>query len=356
MALLFTPLKMGGITLANRICVPPMCRCLAHEGVGSQELIRHYERLAASGAGLVVVEATAVRDDGRITVRCLGLYTDEQEAFFRRLLQAARAAAPEGTKFFIQLSHSGRKGSRKDPKTGRGTLLPDQGGFPLMAPSALSYTSDAPLPREMTEADIEGVLRAFETAAARAKRAGFDGIQIHAAHGYLVHQFLSPVTNRRCDAWGGSPEKRRRFASAVVDAVRKGAQDLPVMVRLSACDWIEGGCGIEDAVALVQELAQRGVAAADISSGGIDPSQQLPGSVTAAHGAFAHRIKEQTGMVTFTSGGIVEPLQAEEILRSQDADAVCIGREMIKNPSWVWAAAQDLSGTALPTAGFVAGF
>ena len=157
MALLFTPLKMGGITLANRICVPPMCRCLAHEGVGSQELIRHYERLAASGAGLVVVEATAVRDDGRITVRCLGLYTDEQEAFFRRLLQAARAAAPEGTKFFIQLSHSGRKGSRKDPKTGRGTLLPDQGGFPLMAPSALSYTSDAPLPREMTEADIEGV-------------------------------------------------------------------------------------------------------------------------------------------------------------------------------------------------------
>ena len=180
-----------------------------------------------------------------------------------------------------------------------------------MAPSALSYTSDAPLPREMTEADIEGVLRAFETAAARAKRAGFDGIQIHAAHGYLVHQFLSPVTNRRCDAWGGSPEKRRRFASAVVDAVRKGAQDLPVMVRLSACDWIEGGCGIEDAVALVQELAQRGVAAADVSSGGIDPSQQLPGSVTAAHGAFAHRIKEQTGMVTFTSGGIVEPLQGE---------------------------------------------
>ena len=147
MALLFTPLKMGGITLANRICVPPMCRCLAHEGVGSQELIRHYERLAASGAGLVVVEATAVRDDGRITVRCLGLYTDEQEAFFCRLLQAARAAAPEGTKFFIQLSHSGRKGSRKDPKTGRGTLLPDQGGFPLMAPSALLVRAARIAPR-----------------------------------------------------------------------------------------------------------------------------------------------------------------------------------------------------------------
>ena len=147
MALLFTPLKMGAQTLPNRICVPPMCRCLAREGVGSDELISHYETLAASGAGLVVVEATAVRADGRITTRCLGLYNDEQEAFFKKLVKACRAVASTDTKFFLQLSHCGRKGSRKDPKTGHGTLLPEEGGFALMAPSAVAYTAQAPMPR-----------------------------------------------------------------------------------------------------------------------------------------------------------------------------------------------------------------
>lgn len=226
MALLFTPLKMGAQTLPNRICVPPMCCCLAREGVGSDELIAHYEKLAASGAGLVVIEATAVRADGRITTRCLGLYNDEQERFFKRLLKACRAVAPAETKFFLQLSHCGRKGSRKDPKTGHGTLLPEEGGFALMAPSAVAYTPQAPMPREMTEADIDRMLQAFEAAAHRAARVGFDGIQIHAAHGYLVHQFLSPVTNRRTDNWGGSLQNRQRFALEVVKAVQRGAPSL----------------------------------------------------------------------------------------------------------------------------------
>ena len=199
MALLFTPLKMGAQTLPNRICVPPMCCCLAREGVGSDELIAHYEKLAASGAGLVVIEATAVRADGRITTRCLGLYNDEQERFFKRLLKACRAVAPAETKFFLQLSHCGRKGSRKDPKTGHGTLLPEEGGFALMAPSAIAYTPHAPMPREMTEADIDQMLQAFEAAAHRAAHVGFDGIQIHAAHGYLVHQMaVDAIAQTHC--------------------------------------------------------------------------------------------------------------------------------------------------------------
>lgn len=355
MALLFTPLKMGAQTLPNRICVPPMCRCLAREGVGSDELISHYETLAASGAGLVVVEATAVRADGRITTRCLGLYNDEQEAFFKKLVKACRTVASTDTKFFLQLSHCGRKGSRKDPKTGHGTLLPEEGGFALMAPSAVAYTAQAPMPREMTEADIAEVLQAFEEAARRAARVGFDGIQIHAAHGYLVHQFLSPVTNHRTDAWGGTTQNRLRFAQEVVKAVQKGAPGLDVMVRLSASDWIEGGADEEQALALASALAELGVCAVDVSSGGIDPAQQPPASLTVAHTTFSHHIKEKVGIVTFTSGGIVEPLQAEEILRTQDADAVCIGREMVKNPSWVWAAAQSL-GSPVQTPVFVAAF
>lgn len=356
MALLFSPLQIGALTLPNRICVPPMCRCLADDGLGSEALLRHYETIAASGAGLVVVEATAVAASGRITTRCLGLYDDAQELFFARLLERCRAAAPEGTHFFLQLSHSGRKGSRRDPKTGHGTLTPEQGGFPLLAPSALPYAPQAPVPRAMNENDIDEVLRAFEAAAARAKRAGFDGVQIHGAHGYLVHQFLSPVTNKREDDWGGSVENRNRFALAVVRAVQKGACGLPVMMRISACDWIAGGAVEDDALALVGALADLGVNAVDVSSGGVDPSQQLPSSLTAVHTAFAHRIKEEIGIVTFTSGGIVEPLQAEEILRTRDADGVCIGREMLKNPGWVWTAAQTLAGSVQAPIGFVGAF
>lgn len=224
-----------------------------------------------------------------------------------------------------------------------------------MAPSAVAYTAQAPMPREMTEADIAEVLQAFEEAARRAARVGFDGIQIHAAHGYLVHQFLSPVTNHRTEAWGGTTQNRLRFAQEAVKAVQKGAPGLDVMVRLSASDWIEGGADEEQALALASALAELGVCAVDVSSGGIDPAQQPPASLTVAHTTFSHHIKEKVGIVTFTSGGIVEPLQAEEILRTQDADAVCIGREMVKNPSWVWAAAQSL-GSPVQTPVFVAAF
>ena len=356
MALLFSPLAIRTLELANRICVPPMCCCLFEDGVGSDELVRHYETLAAGGAGLVVVEATAVAANGRITTRCLGLYNDEQEAFFKKLLAGCRKAAPEGTKFFIQLSHSGRKGSRCDPKKGRGTLSAGEGGFELLAPSAFPFSPDAPVPREMTEEDIASVLDAFRDAARRACRAGFDGIQVHAAHGYLVHQFFSPVTNRRTDAWGGSAENRRRFALAVFEAVREGAGECPVMVRLSATDWIEGGLNEADALALSQDLAAHGADAVDVSSGGLDLTQKLPETLTAAHTAFSRRLKEETQLVTFMSGGIVEPLQAEEILRTHEADAVCIGREMLRNPGWVWAAAQSLSGAVQSPASFFSGF
>ncbi len=357
MALLFSPVRIAGIELANRICVPPMCCCLACDGLATDALAEHYEMLSGTGAGLVVLEATAVAPNGRITERCLELCSEVHAQSLAEILVRSRAAAtlPE-TKFFIQLSHAGRKGSRRDPQKGRGILTPEEGGFPLIAPSAVAFDENSPVPSEMTEDDIAEVIGQFAQAAKRARRIGFDGIQIHAAHGYLLHQFLSPVTNRRTDNWGGSLENRMRFALAVIDAVKSQAKDIPVMLRLSACDWIEGGWRLEDTVVFARKALEHGVCAVDVSSGGIDPAQKLPEPSIATHAAFTHEVREKISALTFISGFITEPQQAEQILKAQDADVVCIGREMIRNPGWVHSAALALHGVMQMPGFFASGF
>ena len=240
MTLLFSPLTLGKLKLVNRLCVPPMCQYRAKDGVLQAWHRVHYGKLAGSGAGLVVVEATAVTPEGRITPACLGLWNDEQTEAFKALTSECRAVSPE-TKLMIQLSHSGRKGSRTVPWEESRFLTLQEGGFAIEAPSAVTCGEPESLPREMTEDDIHRVIEAFAAAAKRAQAAGFDGIQIHAAHGYLIHEFLSPVTNRRTDGWGGSLENRMRFGLAVIKAVRETVPDMALAVRVSATDWIDGG-------------------------------------------------------------------------------------------------------------------
>ncbi len=353
-ALLFAPIEIGGVAIANRICVPPMCQCRADDGLVRPWHTMHYGRLMNSGAGLVVVEATAVDPEGRITTRCLGLYNDAQQRALAKLVADCRAVAPS-TRLFLQLSHAGRKGSREDPAVGKRVLAPDEGGFALIAPSASSYFAGTPAAREMNEDDIARVIGAFAGAARRAQAAGFDGLQLHAAHGYLLHQFLSPVTNRRTDAWGGDLSGRMRFVLAVIDAVREAAPAMPLALRVPASDWVEGGWQIEDTVSLVKQASARGVCAVDVSAGGgIDPAQKIPAGVLVQK--YSREVRERTGVVTYVAGNITEPLQAEAILAAGDADGICIGREMIRNPNWGWKAAQELHAVVQVPAPYVPAF
>lgn len=354
-ALLFSPITIAGLRLENRICVPPMCQCRADDGLARAWHTMHYGRLMTSGAGLVVVEATAVSAEGRITTRCLGLYNEAQQQALAHLVRECRAVAT-GPKLFIQLSHAGRKGSRADPAVAKKVLSPGEGGFALIAPSEGAYFVGTPAARAMTQADIERVIEDFAAAARRAAAAGFDGIQLHAAHGYLLHQFLSPVTNRRSDQWGGSLENRMRFALAVISAVRAAAPELPLALRVPACDWIEGGWSLEDTAAFVVRGAQAGVCAVDVSAGGgLDPAQKLPaGHVTVQK--FSRVVREASGIVTYVAGNITEPLQAEAVLAAGDADGVCIGREMIRNPNWGWMAAQELHAVVQAPASYIPAF
>ena len=340
-ALLFEPLAIGSVTVPNRIAVPPMCQCRADGGLPGAWHTMHYGKLAASGAGLVVVEATAVAPEGRITTRCLGLWSDAHERALAELVRSCKSVAPD-TKLFIQLSHAGRKGSRRDPAFGRGTLSPGEGGFELMAPSRSAFEPGAPEAREMTADDIAATVAAFAEAARRAECAGFDGIQLHAAHGYLLHQFLSPLANRRTDAYGGSFANRTRFVLEVLRAV-SAACSLPVTMRLSAGDCIEGGWTMDDAVAFLKLAEREGLAAADVSIGGLSPRQNPPVLTVALQAGNARRIKSETGLVVYAVGNITAPLQAEAVLAAGDADGIGIGREMIRNPNWGWNAAQVLN-------------
>ena len=341
MTLLFSPLTLGKLKLVNRLCVPPMCQYRAKDGVLQAWHRVHYGKLAGSGAGLVVVEATAVTPEGRITPACLGLWNDEQTEAFKALTSECRAVSPE-TKLMIQLSHSGRKGSRTVPWEESRFLTLQEGGFAIEAPSAVTCGEPESLPREMTEDDIHRVIDAFAAAAKRAQAAGFDGIQIHAAHGYLIHEFLSPVTNRRTDGWGGSLENRMRFGLAVIKAVREAVPDMALAVRVSATDWIEGGWTVEDTVAFLKAARVLGCDAADVSAGGLDKAQQMPELKPGYQVEYARVVKKETGLVTFAVGLIKEPRQAEAILAAGDADGICVGREMLRNPNWGWTAAQAL--------------
>ena len=339
---LFQPISLRELRLQNRIMVSPMCQYSATEGNANDWHLIHLGQLALGGAGLVCVEATAVEAIGRITPECLGLYSDDNESALRRLITAVRCQTD--TPLAIQLAHAGRKGSSCTPWDG-GKLIPvGAGGWEPIAPSALSYSPSEPPPREMAAADLERVRDAFVHTARRADRLGFDAVQLHAAHGYLLHEFLSPIANRRDDRYGGTLENRMRFPLEVFSAVRKvWPEARPLGVRISASDWIEGGWDLAQSIAFSRQLKALGCDWIDASSGGLAPEQKItlgPGYQV----QFAEAIRREAGIPTIAVGLITEPQQAEAIIAAGRADMVALARAMLFNPHWAWRAAAELGG------------
>ena len=341
MSRLFEPLDIGDLRLDNRIVVAPMCQYSADEGTAGDWHLIHLGHLALSGAGLLIVEATAVSPEGRITPGDLGLYSDANEAGLAHVLRAVRAHSP--IKVAIQLAHAGRKASSRAPWDG-GLQIPhgEADAWTALAPSAVPHASHEDAPMELDADGLERIRRQFAATARRAARLGFDGIELHAAHGYLLHEFLSPIANRRTDGYGGSLDHRMRFVLELFDVVRaEFPPDRPVWVRVSASDWVDGGWDLESTVALAQALKARGCAAIDVSSGGISPRQSIPLG-PGYQVPFARRIKADVGMPTIAVGLITEAEQAEAIVADGEADAVALARAMLYDPRWPWHAAAKL--------------
>jgi 2,4-dienoyl-CoA reductase-like NADH-dependent reductase (Old Yellow Enzyme family) len=340
MSHLFSPLTLGPLALPNRIVIAPMCQYSAVEGNATDWHLIHLGQLALSGAGLLIVEATAVSAPGRITPGCLGLYNDSNEAALARVLQALRAHSP--MPLAIQLGHAGRKASSHAPWDG-GQLIPaHQGGWPTVAASALPHADGETPPQALDAAGLQQVLGDFVAAAQRAVRLGFQAIELHAAHGYLLHQFLSPIANQRQDEHGGSLQNRMRFPLAVFDAVRAAVPPTVALgMRLSATDWVDGGWDVAQSVAFTRELKRRGGDFIHVSSGGVSPRQQIPlGPGYQVH--LAEQIRRDAGLPTLAVGLITEPQQAEQVIASGQADAVAVARAMLYDPHWPWHAAAAL--------------
>ncbi|HWI82621.1 NADH:flavin oxidoreductase/NADH oxidase [Ramlibacter sp.] len=340
---LFTPIRFGRLALPNRIMVSPMCQYSAVDGNPVDWHLIHLGSLAISGAGLLCVEATGVTPEGRITPGCLGLYSDQNQAGLQRVVQALRSVSQ--IPLAIQLSHAGRKASSRAPWDGGALIAPDAGGWLPIAPSALPQRPEEPAPRAMTAEDIGQVIDAFAAAARRARAIGFQAIELHMAHGYLLHQFLSPLANRRDDGYGGALEHRMRLPLEVFEAVAEAAgPGLPVGVRLSATDWVEGGWDIAQTIELARRLEARGCAFVDISSGGVSPLQKIPlGPGYQVH--LAAQVKREVGIPVVTVGLITDPAQAEQIVAQGQADVVALARGLLHDPRWPWRAAAELGGT-----------
>ena len=338
---LFSPFKLRKLALANRIVVSPMCQYSAVDGCATDWHIVHWGHLLESSAGMFTIEATAVSAIGRITYGCLGLYDDACEKAIRERLAIARADAPP-MPVAMQLAHAGRKGSSLVPWEG-GQLIPvAQGGWTPVAPSAIPQLEHEPPPAALDAAGIGEIKRQFVDAARRASRLGIDAIELHCAHGYLFHEFLSPLSNRREDAYGGSFDNRVRFPLEVFAAVRDvWPQDKPMGVRISANDWVDGGWTVEDSIALVRRLKAAGCDWIDTSSGGISPAQKIPLG-PGYQVPLARAIRRATSIPTMAVGLITDAKQAEAIIASGDADLVAMARAMLWNPRWPWHAAAIL--------------
>ncbi|MCC6777269.1 MAG: NADH:flavin oxidoreductase/NADH oxidase [Hyphomicrobiales bacterium] len=337
---LFSPIRLAGLELANRLVVSPMCQYSAADGVASDWHLNHIGMLANSGAALVVLEATGVERRGRISHGCLGLYSDDCEAGLARVVAHCRRY---GTgKLGIQLAHAGRKASSAAPWDGGGALRAGQDPWQTLAPSALPFGPNWPVPREMTGADMEQVQQAFVAAAQRAVRAGIDAIELHGAHGYLLHSFLSPISNKRSDDHGGSLAARMRFPLEVARAVRAVVPSpIPLGVRITGNDWMEEGLTPDDAVTFARALKDAGLDFVCVSSGGIS-AETRPTSVAGMNVAFAEQVKREAGIATRAVGLIATPKQAETVLAEEKADMVALGRAMLDNPHWGWQAARAL--------------
>jgi 2,4-dienoyl-CoA reductase-like NADH-dependent reductase (Old Yellow Enzyme family) len=339
---LFSPLSIGPVLLKNRIAIAPMAQYAANDGCASDWHLQHLMTLAMSGAGLVMIESSAVERRGRAAHTDLGIYSDANEAALARVIAAARRVAPDGTRFGIQLGHTGRKGSAHQPWDGGGPLAPADDWWPLIAPSAVPFDNGWPAPRAADESDIKRLLDVYRLAAQRAARVGFDIVEIHMAHGYLVHSFQSPITNRRSDKWGGDAERRLNFPLEVARAVHSVLPaSIAVGARITGSDWLEDGIQPADAVALARALNTVGIAYVCASSGGIVP--RAPIKIGLGYQVpFAEQIKRETDMTTRAVGLIVDPRQANDIVTSGRADQVAIARAIIDDPRWVWRAAEIL--------------
>jgi len=341
---LFEPIHLRGLTLPNRIVVSPMCQYSAVDGDASDWHLIHLGHLALGGAGLLILEATAVDPVGRITPDCLGLWSDANEIALRRVLDVVRRHSP--IPLVIQLGHAGRKASSQRPWDGGAQLAPEEGGWERVAPSAVPHADGELAPRALATDELPQLVEAFARAAERAERLGFDAIELHAAHGYLLHEFLSPIANRRDDAYGGSLENRMRFPLQVVAAVRDAwPADRPLGVRVSATDWIEGGWDIDQTLVLAGELRRLDVDWIDASSGGVSPRQSVPVG-PGYQVPLAAAIRSSSGIPTIAVGLITEPHHAEEIIASGQADMVALARGMLFDPRWAWHAAAELGATA----------
>ncbi len=340
MSTLFSPLQLGALTLPNRLVISPMCQYSAEDGSMTDWHLIHLGQLALSGAGLLIIEATAVEAIGRITPGDVGLYDDANEAAMARVLKAVRSHSR--MPIAVQLAHAGRKASSQVPWAGGQCLGPQEGAWQTVAPSALPHAPGEPAPIALDAAGLARVKAAFVQAARRAHALGIDAIELHGAHGYLLHQFLSPIANQRGDAYGGSLENRMRFPLEVFDAVRAAVPaGMPVGVRISATDWVEGGWNLEESSVFAKALAQRGCSFIDVSSGGVSPQQQIP-LAPGYQVPLAERIRAEAGMPTFAVGLITEPRQAEAIVAAGQADAVALARGMLFEPHWPWRAAAEL--------------
>jgi 2,4-dienoyl-CoA reductase-like NADH-dependent reductase (Old Yellow Enzyme family) len=337
---LFTPLFFCSVTLRNRLAMSPMCQySAAPDGRANDWHLVHYATRAVGGVGLVCVEATAVEARGRISPADLGLWDDGQ---IEPLARVARAVAEAGAIPCVQLAHAGRKGSVAPPHQGGAPLAPEAGGWRTVSASPIPFADGHPVPEPLDAAAISGVLRSFVAAARRARAAGFQAIELHAAHGYLLHQFLSPLSNRREDGYGGGFAGRTRFVREVVAAVRaEWPESLPILLRVSATDWAEGGWGIEETVELCRGLAPLGVDLVDVSSGGL-LATALPPAGPGYQAAFADRIRREAGVKTGAVGLITSPEQADHVVRSGQADLVLLARQLLREPYFALRAAARL--------------
>jgi 2,4-dienoyl-CoA reductase-like NADH-dependent reductase (Old Yellow Enzyme family) len=344
---LFEPYTLRELTIPNRVWMPPMCQYSAapegpETGVPTDWHFAHYAARATGGTGLIIVEATAVSAQGRISPYDLGIWNDAQVEAFRRI---TRFLAAQGTVPAIQLAHAGRKASTDRPWKGGAPVGPDAHGWDSVAPSPLAFDDRHPAPSELTVDQIEDVVEQFAAAARRALAAGFEVAEIHGAHGYLINEFLSPHSNHRTDAYGGSYENRTRFALEVVDAVREvWPDDKPLFFRVSATEWLEdGGWTADDTVRFAADLRAHGIDLLDVSTGGNASGVRIP-TGPGYQVPFAARVKNETALPVAAVGLITDVEQAEKILANGEADAVLLGRELLRNPSWARHAARELGG------------
>lgn len=341
MSQLFSPIRLRDVELSNRLIVSPMCQYSADQGLANDWHVMHLGTLANSGAGLVIIEATAVEERGRITHGCVGLYSDAHEAALKRAVDACRRFGT--AKIGIQLGHAGRKASAKRPWEGKTLNEPElDKPWPTLAPSAEPFGEGWHRPSALTETQIDEILTAFVEAAKRADRIGLDVAELHGAHGYLLHQFLSPYSNKRNDQFGGSLENRMRFPLMAFAAVRKvWPEHKPLGIRISAVDWVDGAWSLDDSIAFTRRLKDLGCDFVDVSTGGIDPAIKVP-VAPGFQVPHAEAIKKATGLPVMAVGMITQARQAEAVVAEGRADMVAIARAFLDDPHWGWHAAYEL--------------